>query len=374
MAELHAQAEAAPVTITQADRLVEKAIAQPLTDGGLRTAELLTEALDLDPQHHRARILLERLHQMFVPRWHFPMMADTDRNRAYAEAIAAKVKPGDVVLDIGCGAGLTAMLSARAGAKHVYTCEQQPLIAETAKRVIAANGLSDRITVISKPSHQLEVGVDLPEPADVVVSEIVDTMMLGEGALATLLHAMVKLAKPEARAIPESGRLMAQAVESDRILELWRPREAEGFDLGAFHHFAKVAQLTPNDIEACGLSPVGEATELFSFDFVRPKLGAASTMLDLPCSAHGMIHAVLVFFEMQLAPGIIVSNGAGNGGHWGRTAFLLDRPVPSEPGSSLRLSARHDGAELSLSVDGSDTPAPRWRRENRPTDNSVRVA
>ena len=132
----------------EADRLVQLAKLTPLTDGGLRTLQLLSEALVKVPHHHEARILRDRLYQMFVPRWHFPMLGDKLRNRAYSAAIASKVKPGDVVLDIGCGAGLTAMLAARAGAKHVYTCEQQPLIAQAESRVIEENGLADRITDI----------------------------------------------------------------------------------------------------------------------------------------------------------------------------------------------------------------------------------
>lgn len=210
----------------EAAHLVDLAKVEPLSDGGLCTSQLLSEALEKDPYHHEAQILQERLNQTFVPRWHFPMLADEVRNRAYANAIAAKVKPGDIVLDIGCGAGLTAMLAACAGAKHVYTCEQQPLIAQRAERVIKQNGLADRITVIPKMSHNLVVGVDLPEPADVVISEIVDTVLLGEGALATLVHAMHFLAKPNARAIPERGTLKAQLVESDTLLNQWRPQKA----------------------------------------------------------------------------------------------------------------------------------------------------
>jgi SAM-dependent methyltransferase len=333
-----------------ADRLVHLAKLEPLTDGGLRTSQLLSEALARDPHHHEAQILRERLHQMFVPRWHFPMLADEARNRAYAAAIAAKVRPGDVVLDIGCGAGLTAMLAARAGAKHVYTCEQQPLIAQAAVRVIEENGLSDRITVIPKMSHDLVVGVDLPEPADVVISEIVDTVLLGEGALATLVHAMYRLAKPDARAIPEQGALMAQLVESDKLLNLWRPTQAEGFDLSAFHRFATVAQITPNDFAACGMRPLGPATELFQFNFMRPDIRPARRTVDLGCSDAGAVHAVFAFFEMDLAPGIRLTNGLNSAGHWGRTAFLLDRPVPAAPGDFLSVTAQHDASQLSLSA------------------------
>jgi precorrin-6B methylase 2 len=333
--------------------LVDLAKMAPLTDGGLETSKLLSQALAINPHHHEAQILQERVYQMFVPRWHFSMLGDEVRNRAYAEAIAAKVSPGDIVLDIGCGAGLTAMLAARAGAKHVYTCEQQPMIAQAAERVIAQNGLADRITVIPKMSHNLVVGVDLPERADVVVSEIVDTMLLGEGALATLFHAMHKLAKPNARTVPERGILKAQLVESEHLWNLWQPQEAEGFKLDAFHHLANVAQITPNDLAACDLKPMGDATDLFRFNFMRPDLKSAQTSKTLSCTARGTLHAVFVFFEMDLAPGIKVSNGLSDAGHWGRTAFLLDRPVSSEVCDFLPITANHDTTNFSLAADNS---------------------
>lgn len=339
-----------PQAAPEAEGFVTLAKSQSLADGGLRTARFLNRALQQDPHHHEAQILRERLHQTFVPRWHFPMLADTARNRAYAEAIAAKVRPGDVVLDIGCGAGLTAMLAARAGAKHVYTCEQQPLIAEAARRVIADNGLSDRITVLAKWSHDIVIGADMPEPADVVISEIVDTVLLGEGALATLTHAMAALAKPGARAVPEHGTLVAQLVQCDGLMNQWRPQQAEGFDLSAFHRFARVAQITPGDFAASGMQPLGPETQLFRFDFTRPGIDPGCITRELACDRSGTMQAVLVSFTMQLAAGIAVDNGLASDGHWGRTAFLLDQPRQAIPGGRVTVTAQHDAAHLSLSV------------------------
>jgi precorrin-6B methylase 2 len=349
-----APAPQGPQGTAEAERLVQLAKSTPLIDGGLRTSQLLSEALSLDPHHHSAQVFQERLYQMFVPRWHFPMLADTARNQAYAKAIAAKVNPGDVVLDIGCGAGLTAMLAARAGAKHVYTCEQQPLIAQAARQVIRDNGLSDRITVLQKWSHDIVIGVDMPEPADLILSEIVDTVLLGEGALATLNHAMAHLAKPEARTIPERGVLKAQLVESQALLDQWQPQRAEGFDLTAFNHLANVAQITPGDFAGCDMRALGSATDLFHFDFAKPDMSQGRITTELPCAEVGRLHAVLVYFEMELAPGIAVSNDLHAGGHWGRTAYLLEAPVAVQPGDQMTITAQHDSEHLSLSAHEAD--------------------
>ncbi|WP_294228141.1 50S ribosomal protein L11 methyltransferase [uncultured Shimia sp.] len=333
-----------------ANSLVALAENAPLGDGGVHASNLLAQALEKDPHHHAAHLLKEQLHQMFVPRWHFPMLADTVRNQAYAKAIAAKVQPGDIVLDIGCGAGLTAMLAARAGAKHVYAIEGQPLIAAAAKQVIADNNLSDKITVLSKWSHELIIGEDLPNRADVVVSEIVDSNLLGEGALATLTHAMEHLAKPNARAVPESGTLKAQLVESAGLRNQYRPLEAEGFDLSAFHKFANVAQVTPNDSAACGLRPLGPTNDLFHFDFTCPDMSHGKTTVPLFCTAVGTAHAVVVSFDMVLAPGISVSNDLNTDGHWGRFSYLLEQATPVSIGSQVTITAQHDATKLSVSI------------------------
>ena len=49
------------------------------------------------------------------------------------------------VLDIGTGTGLLAMMAASEGADSVTACEEFPPMAECASRVIADNGLADKI-------------------------------------------------------------------------------------------------------------------------------------------------------------------------------------------------------------------------------------
>src|SRR5215216_64702 len=72
------------------------------------------------------------------------MIADNGRMSAYVEALRRAVTPHSVVLDIGTGIGIFAILAARFGAKKVYAVDPSEAI-ELAKKIAATNGLSDRI-------------------------------------------------------------------------------------------------------------------------------------------------------------------------------------------------------------------------------------
>ena len=61
--------------------------------------------------------------------YHANLLSDVVRMDAYDRALRALVKPGDVVLDVGAGTGVLAMLAARAGAKRVHAVESLPVAA-----------------------------------------------------------------------------------------------------------------------------------------------------------------------------------------------------------------------------------------------------
>jgi protein arginine N-methyltransferase 7 len=60
---------------------------------------------------------------------------------------------------------------------------------ECAKKVIARNGCSDKITLVNKHSTEVVVGVDIPEKCNILVTEVFDTELIGEGAIRTYNHA-----------------------------------------------------------------------------------------------------------------------------------------------------------------------------------------
>ncbi len=58
--------------------------------------------------------------------FHQVLLADTRRNRAFHRALAARVRPGHSVLDIGAGSGIWSVVAARLGARRVVALERDP--------------------------------------------------------------------------------------------------------------------------------------------------------------------------------------------------------------------------------------------------------
>ena len=72
------------------------------------------------------------------------MITDTGRLEAYACALEQLIRPSSVVLDLGCGLGVFAILACRLGAARVFAIEPDNVIV-LAKEIAAANGVEDRI-------------------------------------------------------------------------------------------------------------------------------------------------------------------------------------------------------------------------------------
>ena len=187
------------------------------------------------------------------------MLKDTARNERYRQAIQSaiasfKASTGRAprVVDVGAGTGLLSMLAASAGAEHVTGIEQWPTMASIAQRVVAANEAAGTIsrgsvTILPKRSFDVSVGpagCDMSAKADLVVSEILDTALLGEGIIASLRHAYEKLSivaadlkTPDGQPLPPAcvplkGRLIAQLVSSP-LLASWNQTSSTELRPGA---------------------------------------------------------------------------------------------------------------------------------------------
>jgi predicted RNA methylase len=105
-------------------------------------------------------------------------LADTERTSAFGAAIAALVKPGDVVLDLGTGSGIMALFAARAGAGKVYAVEIGDYLWRSSQQVFADNGLSSSIIPLRMDAR--DVTLQCVEKPAVVICEMITTGLIGE--------------------------------------------------------------------------------------------------------------------------------------------------------------------------------------------------
>ncbi|MBC7712492.1 MAG: 50S ribosomal protein L11 methyltransferase [Rhizobacter sp.] len=279
--------------------------------------------------------------QEVVP-WHFPMMNDTVRNDAYEKALKTALKKGGSVLDIGSGSGLLAMMAARHGATAVTTCELVPVVAEKAKVIIQRNGFGDQINSINKLSTNMVVGVDLPERADILVTEIFDNGLLGEHAFIAIEHARQHLLKPDAQLIPAGARVYAMLIESTEIYKNHRVDTISNFDLSPFNQFTTFDYIGYH-LDKVEYTSLTSTVKFYDFDFKKIP-GDESTPVEFEITKSGTCHAVAYWYELQVDDDTIISTAP----HlpqlscWKQAVQLFPKPFTLTKGNHVMLMAHHD--------------------------------
>src|SRR5271165_7114474 len=149
------------------------------------------------------------------------MIADAGRFGAYAKAIARAVRPGDTVVEIGCGPAVFSLLACQAGARRVFAIETEECI-HFARELAAANGFADRIEFFQCDSRK----VDLPERANVIISDIRGALPLHDNSVRSLEDARERFLAPGGIMIPQRDMLKAAVIDAHdfyaRLVSPWQ--------------------------------------------------------------------------------------------------------------------------------------------------------
>jgi type II protein arginine methyltransferase len=325
--------------------LVQVLIAKGKADDAFALA---LAAVDLAPGDMRVRDRVRDGLTANVFPWHARMLNDALRNRCYSQALERAVRPGMQVLEIGTGAGLLAMIAARAGAR-VYTCEADPVVAAAARRIAARNGFGDRITVIPKPSRDLRIGEDLPGPSDLLISELFDDTLFGENVVAILKDSR-RLLKPGAPVLPRSAQLRCALVEQP-LGALQRPLGSVlGFDLAPFNLLTPARSLR---VRAKAAILRSEPVAALAMDFESSPFGPTRETVVLR-SLGGRVDAFAQWIRIDFGGGILLENNpfGDSPSHWAATLHPFPRSIETEAGEPVEMEARIAGGRLSLSLAG----------------------
>ncbi|KFV83056.1 Protein arginine N-methyltransferase 7, partial [Struthio camelus australis] len=313
-------------------------------------------------------------HQEIARSRYADMLHDKDRNVKYYQGIRAAVsrvkERGEkaIVLDIGTGTGLLSMMAASAGADFCYAIEVFKPMANAAVKIVEKNGFSDKIKVINKHSTEVTVGPDgdMQCRANILVTELFDTELIGEGALPTYEHAHEHLVQEGCEAVPHRATVYVQLAESKRMWS-WNklfPVRVEAED-------GEKVIVSPSEMENCPGVPsvcdiqlnqmpssdftiLSDVVVMFSVDFSKPvRSASAYYRVQLEPVKSGKAQIVLSWWDMDMDPSgkinctmapywVKPTSAFQWRDHWMQCVYFLPNEEPVFQGENVYLTAYRD--------------------------------
>lgn len=266
------------------------------------------------------------------------MIADGPRVEAYVAALKRAVQPGSIVIDLGSGPGFFALLACQFGAARVYAIEPSDVI-EVARSAASANGFADRITCI----QDLSINVELPEKADVVISDLRGILPWFQQHLPSIRDARERLTKPGGKLIPQRDLLWSALVSApqkyEELTAVWNDHR---YDLD----FTAGRNLVVNSwskyrasVEEILVEPLRWHT-IDYHEFEGPDVaGKMSWKISNSATAHG----VLIWFDTELDSDIGFSNHPAQPELvYGHAFFPFLEPIELEAGDEININIQAD--------------------------------
>ncbi|OAY55995.1 probable histone-arginine methyltransferase 1.4 isoform X2 [Manihot esculenta] len=267
------------------------------------------------------------------------MLQDYVRTGTYYAAVIENRADffGRIVVDVGAGSGILSLFAAQAGAKHVYAVEASEM-AEYARKLIAGNpSLGERITVIKGKIEEVE----LPEKADILISEPMGTLLVNERMLESYVIARDRFLLPNGKMFPTVGRIhMAPFSDEYLFVEIankalfWQQQNYYGVDLtplygSAFQgYFSQpvVDAFDPRLLVAPAIFHVLDFTEikeeeLYEIDIPLKFMASVGTRVHgLACWFDVLFNGSTVQRWLTTAPGAPTT-------HWYQLRCVLSQPL-----------------------------------------------
>jgi SAM-dependent methyltransferase len=272
-------------------------------------------------------------------------LSDAARIEAFRAAIHETVRPGDVVVDLGCGTGILGFFACEAGAARVYGIEQTGLI-ELARSLARANGFDSRITYL--PGVSTEIAI--PERADVVVADQIGHFGFDAGLWEYFADARQRFLRPGGALLPREVSLLVAPVEAPDLftqVAFWSGRPA-GFEFAPAREWARNTGY-PTHFAASQLLSAPHTLVRAPLLEARPEMFAARAAVRIDRA--GVLHGIGGWFEAQLSGSVVLTNSplAARRINRRNVFFPLDAPCEVLPGDVVDLAMQIDPVETLVS-------------------------
>jgi protein arginine N-methyltransferase 1 len=244
------------------------------------------------------------------------MIADRVRVEAYADALRRVITSDSVVLDLGTGTGIFALLACRFGARRVYAIEPSDAI-QVAKEIAAANGFADRIEF----RQAMSTDVTLPERADVMVSDIGGVLPWFQTHLPAIADARHRLLAPGAALIPRHDAVWAAVVDAP---DLYARHSAPWADCGFDLDMEPARRLAVNTFKTGDVTAdqlLTAARRWAAIDYSRVDDSNVHATVRWTIARAGTGHGLSMGLDRTLAEGLRLCNEPGGSGALGRDSI-----------------------------------------------------
>lgn len=275
------------------------------------------------------------------------MIVDPVRMDRYVRALEQAVRPDAVVVDIGTGTGIFALLACRFGARRVYAIEPDDVI-QVAKDIAAANGCADRIEFIQAMSTALT----LPERADVIISDLTGALPWFLNHVPSIIDARRRLLAPGGVLIPRQDTAWAAIVSVGELYRRWAGPwngPAADFDMAAAR---RIIVNTTTAVHLTDENLLTEPQRWGRIDYATVEDADVRERMIWTVARGGTGHGFAAGFDRTLAEGIWMSNApdaaeADRPTIYPTLLFPWPAPVELEPGDRIAVDIdatlmRHD--------------------------------
>jgi predicted RNA methylase len=235
------------------------------------------------------------------------LLGQRSRIEKLRQAIQNVVNEGDYVVDIGTGSGVLAILAAKAGAARVTAVEVNPESIQYAREAAKMNGVDHLIEFVEGSFSDFKP----KKKADIVICEMLSSMMLVEQQIPASVHALRSILKPNGTILPQEVSVFVVPVECP---EIW-----ERFQLGDLK-FPRVVQTATPDVT----KDLADMQVLVSFDMTNLKKdNSVDEVLNFAMVDNGIIHGLVGVFEAKLYGDIQLEMNDG----WKQLFIPLIQPI-----------------------------------------------
>lgn len=265
------------------------------------------------------------------------MLADKGRVDAYVAALRDVVNHDSIVMDIGTGTGIFALLACQFGARHVYAIEPNDAI-QVARELAETNGFSEKITFI----QDLSTKITLPEKANIIISDMRGMLPISTHHFLSIIDARRRHLASTGVLIPMQDIVRVALVEAPDLYQSYSSQWIDnefGIDTRVATRRIRNTMWPDKVSKESNESIVGVPETWVTLNYQTLDNPNVSGEVNWQLDQSAIVHGMRIWFDTELVPGVGFSNAPDQPALiYGSTFLPFPEPVSLKLGDRVSIN------------------------------------